>query len=520
LTHYIVQTEILERIEGRPDAGFPFDPFRFFILIDKINRGYVYGNHDKYVPLKSMELKKANSVGHNYRKYIQYAIDNGIIEVNPDKKYKVDTGAGDGYCMEYGIAETIGMVHSFIPTGERMKRERKYPHLRSFLNAGLTIDRKEAESLLNLIYSPDEVHKKRVQLLLVDSINANVHNFIVDETGKRLHTYIVSLKSELRSLLRYEGQILVKVDVKNSQPYLMNYLIKCLEKSTAFAFSSISSEVHQKSTLFKSINSDIIEYINTTEVATGITDPLHIVSVFERLSYLFPKFLCSPWYSSINDCHANLTNSIDVQFFKFLVSTGKFYEAMDELMLSDKIDICEEGTPQEARRKFIKRKCLSLFFSSNKFQHANGYYKNGKFIEADKAAIAVKKAFGCYFPNVYGIIKIINQGPKGNKGPKGLAGILQRIESTIVLRLICERIRKERPTQPIWTIHDCIMTTEGNQEYIHRVMQEEFTKVIEVAPILSIEAPPPHSIVSPPEAIPFLPSKSYQLPSSSHFRSC
>ena len=58
-----------------------------------------------------------------------------------------------------------------------------------------------------------------------------------------------------------------------------------------------------------------------------------------------------------------------------------------------------------------------------------------------------------------------------------------------------KRISKERPTLPIFTIHDSIATTVGNEDYIQKVMQEELTKHIGHPPTLSVEYWTPENMV-------------------------
>jgi hypothetical protein len=64
---------------------------------------------------------------------------------------------------------------------------------------------------------------------------------------------------------------------------------------------------------------------------------------------------------------------------------------------------------------------------------------------------------------------------------------LQKIESDMVLRTICKRIFDEKPDIPIFTIHDSILSTPENIEYIKRIMNEEFYKKMTILPELKIE---------------------------------
>ena len=68
-----------------------------------------------------------------------------------------------------------------------------------------------------------------------------------------------------------------------------------------------------------------------------------------------------------------------------------------------------------------------------------------------------------------------------------LAIKLQRLESDMILRTICKRIISEKPDIPIFTIHDSIMTTDENVNYVKQVMIEEFANRFGIVPSFKIE---------------------------------
>ena len=65
--------------------------------------------------------------------------------------------------------------------------------------------------------------------------------------------------------------------------------------------------------------------------------------------------------------------------------------------------------------------------------------------------------------------------------------LLQRIESEIILNRVAKRIERERPELPIFTIHDSVVTTVGNELYIQCVMKDEMDKAINLRPNTEIE---------------------------------
>jgi hypothetical protein len=71
---------------------------------------------------------------------------------------------------------------------------------------------------------------------------------------------------------------------------------------------------------------------------------------------------------------------------------------------------------------------------------------------------------------------------------------LQRIESEIILNRVAKRIEIERPDLPLFTIHDSVVTSVGNELYIQFVMKEEMENAIGLSPNMKIEYWKPENI--------------------------
>jgi len=56
-----------------------------------------------------------------------------------------------------------------------------------------------------------------------------------------------------------------------------------------------------------------------------------------------------------------------------------------------------------------------------------------------------------------------------------------------VINVICRRIGKERPDLPLFTIHDCVVTTFGNEAYVKSVMEEELFDFVGSKPMIKVE---------------------------------
>jgi hypothetical protein len=54
--------------------------------------------------------------------------------------------------------------------------------------------------------------------------------------------------------------------------------------------------------------------------------------------------------------------------------------------------------------------------------------------------------------------------------------MLQRLESFLVLDVVCKEISRLKPHIPLLTIHDNIITTKGNEALVKEVMQQLILK--------------------------------------------
>ena len=67
-----------------------------------------------------------------------------------------------------------------------------------------------------------------------------------------------------------------------------------------------------------------------------------------------------------------------------------------------------------------------------------------------------------------------------------LAHLAQRIESRFMFGRVLPRLMTEEPDLFVSTIHDSVLTTTGNGEYVRQVMLDEFAK-LGVSPVVRVE---------------------------------
>mgnify|MGYP003133748522 FL=1 len=65
--------------------------------------------------------------------------------------------------------------------------------------------------------------------------------------------------------------------------------------------------------------------------------------------------------------------------------------------------------------------------------------------------------------------------------------MLQRLESQTILHKVCKRISLENPNVPIFTIHDSIVTTSNNVEFVNKVFSDVLKENLGYSPEFEIK---------------------------------
>ena len=257
-------------------------------------------------------------------------------------------------------------------------------------------------------------------------IDANVH---------RLSSVLTNIQSEYRNYMTYDGQELVAIDIKNSQPYLL-----CLLLNKEFWMENSALP------------------ININNLSPNI----------QRLYKTPPEIL-----STIQGFF-ELVNITEFQEYINLVASGMLYEIIIEIAKQ-----IRKST--KLNRKKAKKNLLTFFYSANK-DDIEGVSRRTYIIE---------KVFREKFPTIMRLIRLIKNNYEGtaiNNTYNRFSRLLQSVESEIVLNRCCKRIWDEGHHKvPIFTIHDSIATTYEYQDYVKRIMEDELTKAVGVKPTLKIE---------------------------------
>jgi hypothetical protein len=137
----------------------------------------------------------------------------------------------------------------------------------------------------------------------------------------------------------------------------------------------------------------------------------------------------------------------DINTYIEFVNSGSFYQKIFTLLYPDE--------PFEKDK--VKTMIFMIFFSNNRYMGQP---------EAEP-----KRRFKQMFPLTYEVFRILKLCDH-----TALSRILQRIESNLMIQNIVPRISREKPDLPIFTIHDSVVTTVGNENYVAAVIREEIKK--------------------------------------------
>lgn len=211
-------------------------------LIDLLNSFYL-----KYlITEKDIITLKLNSAilkrkYHNYKPYLNYLIQNGYLSLHRNhfagKKSKE-------YKLNIKKVETSQFVEYKNYDSSKNKRLLKfYNDPKNFLNQNfiidesvlsytidnlrhVTIDYKKSISFLKDVFRTCEKKKYLKNYDSIERIHLNQIYITPDKYG-RIHTNFTILKKEIRNkYLKIEGQPIIEIDIKNSQPFFLLDLIR------------------------------------------------------------------------------------------------------------------------------------------------------------------------------------------------------------------------------------------------------------------------------------------------------
>jgi hypothetical protein len=240
----------------------------------------------------------------------------------------------------------------------------------------------------------------------------------------RVHTAVTRLPASLRRCLSFEGQPLVGIDLRNSQPLFaglatVEYCSSPVRKSRLNQFEPPASQPYGR---------DCFKFpIARPNQSPSNPPPITMAEKSQTIGDTGGYESC-------------LCNNPDLKEYLSNCEQGKFYES---LML-----------PGEDRGWIKRRVLIDSFFRS-------GCYES-----------EIQKRLDATYPTVAGMLNGLRK--HDHRRP---SWIMQHHESTMFIGRIARRIMVEEPDIPLTTIHDSFLTTEEHAGYVEAVAMSEFARL-------------------------------------------
>jgi hypothetical protein len=267
-------------------------------------------------------------------------------------------------------------------------------------------------------------------------------SFSIDHTSKRLFTVIVTCKREVRNYIKYDGRTLYSCDYKNSQAFIGGALLK------------LKFWQRIKQPEVKPIEREF-DYSMIAKGRSRLPNDLPSSVTFTKEEESAP----------------------DVTAYLKKVQEGEIYDYLQDEVETKGIKMFNENQSPKSKRQKLKKMFFAVIFSSNRY--------------INHAGAKPKRIFKDIFETVYNIFAMVK-----NKDHRILPILLQSIEGELILNRIVKRIAREKKGKKliIFTIHDSIVSTDDDLDYILKVMKEETVKAIGIKPVIEPEELNPNEI--------------------------
>ena len=230
-----------------------------------------------------------------------------------------------------------------------------------------------------------------------------------DDAG-RFYNVLSGMTKELRNFITFGGAKLCSLDISASQPYLLQVLQNKKNWEINNPNTPIQHNLTNKPTIHKLI--------------------------------------------MLLDSHENQSQQgIQHERFSNINWESGFYEYIVELVRQKYEDKPERlGAFRDRIR--VKKMIMPVFFDLiETYRPANLQDSHIVFHEL--------------FPFEMSILDILKED-----SPKTAAKILQSVEAYLVTKVTCKKIAEAYPQIPLYTVHDCILTTDGNQELVESCFRQ------------------------------------------------
>ncbi|MCT3672565.1 hypothetical protein KRE49_09345 [Elizabethkingia meningoseptica] len=447
---YIPENFDIDKLVQENPPTFPYHRDYFIYIVHLITDIPSRNKNDDDVLYVSLHSSLLQRRVRKYNLYLNYLVENKVLVC--DRQYIVGEKS-KGYKF-YDNYETE-IIETSITKKTLIKSIKQYIHIdysQEDNQEGETINDGSDLNNLSKWFNDD---------LTVDFLSAKQYLRELRETEQN----IFSDEFSPNAMRRYNSRLIP--------------LIKLNTQNFAHTIDSTAGRMHTALTQLKSDLRPFIKYDGNTLVAVDITNSQPYLStilfnsdkydeyqILSRIRMYNNAYRSNPYHPNFAPYYLrknieNATQHEDVLNYIDIVKSGELYERFGELLQ-------QRGLVNEEKpiRKQAKEIIFSAIFSPNQ-------------------AIAYKDAVKIFkenFPNVYEIFKLIKQSKH-----RTLACVLQNLEAYLVLHTACRIIAERRHDIPLFTLHDAIITTSGNEDFVEYVLSNVLNDAIGFPPTLKIE---------------------------------
>jgi hypothetical protein len=254
-------------------------------------------------------------------------------------------------------------------------------------------------------------------LIKVKDIENRNYQHGISLSNNRFNSVLTSVPKSLRPYLLIDGEQLVDVDIVTSQPYLLSCILN----------NRFENDEHVGFNL-KTIYPILKSYFEISyQVLRGIELNKH-------------KFFGCNFYED---------EIPSIEEYCSLDFTQDFYETVVGFGLENNVQLTREQ---------VKKSIMNLIFNDTAIHRDNSI-----------VTIILEHRFK-------GLMSFF-EGFYGRYSSRRLALLLQRVESHLILDKVVPKILEHNNDIPVFTIHDCVLTTPEHQEVVSRIMKETICSV-------------------------------------------
>ncbi|KAB1067952.1 hypothetical protein F6U93_08400 [Tamlana haliotis] len=430
-----------------PDFNFNID--YAYWLVSEIIKKTAYklesDETDIWIPLCSMITKKHP---YDYRLHLRYLCENFPVIGNVLFRDSYAVGNCYSYRLNpYFFKEKVEIVNvtdkkllRFLRAKAVLKSDnafkKEYNFLGKYFNEKLTIDSEAASRKNTDLYDENLNYKKHLLNAgkITEIANGEFSIKYSERTDGRLHHQLTNLSKELRPFLRYDGKKLVECDLSASIPTILYYILSNINTNDIHMSNVITSNKY---------------YYRHYMFCKTLETPMD-----KEIALFGEKVISGQFYETFIEGMHTIHN------FDKSLKPDEYYLKNVERIFGRPFDGDEDDL-----RQVVKLNFLSMLNA-----------ESGQFLNEEAE-------FNMLFPS---ILKWLKQFKKIDH--RCFSYLVLQMESYFMLDIVARGFnRKFNGKKLLFTLHDCLITTEDNIDYLYQYMRESLSEVLKFTPVFSVK---------------------------------